>query len=130
MEQQVTIHSSCEKPYRCQVCDKRFRRKQHLTSHEAVHSSLRPHICDKCDNTYKIKQHLSRHYKLRHSDSKKPYKCQVYEKRFSTKHNLTTHEAVHSSLRPHICDKCDNTYKIKQHLRRHYKRRHSNSEKP
>ncbi|CAI4215875.1 unnamed protein product [Parascedosporium putredinis] len=56
--------SACPKPgeyYNCQVCEKRYKRREHLQRHRASHKVSRPHQCACCDRTFQRLDVLKRH---------------------------------------------------------------------
>ena len=53
-----------------------------------------------------------------------PYLCEVCNKAFSKKYQLTTHQRIHSGERHYVCDVCNKTYSEKSKLIRH-KRTHT-----
>lgn len=58
------------KPFSCQFCSKAFKLKQHLTTHERVHTGDRPFKCSLCDNAFKQSSHLTRHMKKHDMEGK------------------------------------------------------------
>jgi hypothetical protein len=52
------------RPFRCDVCDKRFKRKQDLNRHENVHLDRKPFECDHCLAWFSRRDSLMRHVKL------------------------------------------------------------------
>ena len=77
--------------YNCNVCDKIFKRKDHLRNHYRIHSNERPFSCDYCDKSFK------------------------------TKHHLTRHTRSHTGERPYICDKCQRGFARNDYLNKHIK---------
>lgn len=49
------VHTE-QKPYKCEICNKYFKRIQYLKDHIKIHSGERPlempHKCDYCDKCY------------------------------------------------------------------------------
>lgn len=73
--------------FKCQICLKKFTRKEHLQRHERLHNRERPFACDNCGKQFGRKDLLTRHVK---SDScgkadtdeslarkRKPPRCRV-----------------------------------------------------
>ena len=63
-----TIHDG-EKPFGCEVCEKRFSSKRNRNEHVASHSDERPFGCDYCPKDFKIKKKLDRHISAIHKSS-------------------------------------------------------------
>ena len=59
-----TYRASRVRPFACPVCPKAFKLKQHLTSHERVHTGSRPFVCGICNRAFKQSSHLNRHRKM------------------------------------------------------------------
>lgn len=76
----------------CEICEKVFKRKEHLAQHMKLHLGLRPFKCDEpnCNKTFSRKEHLMRHV-VSHS-GKKQYECDICHKLFSRKDNLNKHK--------------------------------------
>lgn len=76
----------------CTVCDKIFKRKEHLAQHMKLHLGLRPFKCDEanCNKSFSRKEHLMRHV-VSHT-GKKMFNCEYCKKLFSRKDNLNKHK--------------------------------------
>lgn len=76
----------------CSVCDKVFKRKEHLAQHMKLHLGLRPFKCDEanCNKSFSRKEHLMRHV-VSHT-GKKMFNCEYCKKLFSRKDNLNKHK--------------------------------------
>lgn len=74
--------------------------------------------CDLCGRKFRSKEGYRRHRQMFHSDRQFP-ECILCGKNFASLHNLKIHYASHTNLRPYKCDVCQNTYKLKHHLKDH-----------
>lgn len=75
----------------CDVCEKVFKRKEHLAQHVKLHLGLRPFKCEEqnCNKAFSRKEHLMRHV-ISHT-GKKMFSCEFCQKLFSRKDNLNKH---------------------------------------
>lgn len=123
--------------FRCQVCNKVFLNRNHLTRHAIIHSGVKPFSCDVCHKSFYRMEHLQRHV-IVHTGIR-PYKCNFCDRSFfqvgdQMKH-LMTHingdnpksETNDESIAPDpvepqtfACDRCDKVYMKRSHLKRHY----------
>lgn len=51
----------------------------------------------------------------------KQYFCKICGQGFTRKHNMISHELIHSSLKPHVCQTCSLKFRRVHDLRRHEK---------
>lgn len=51
----------------------------------------------------------------------KKYFCKVCDQGFTRKHNMASHELIHSSSKPHVCRVCDSRFRRVHDLKRHEK---------
>lgn len=54
-------------------------------------------------------------------DPNKKYHCSSCGKTFTRKHNLVSHELIHSQIKPHICSVCSSSFRRIHDLKRHEK---------
>lgn len=78
------------KPPTCDVCQKTFKRREHLVQHLKLHQGVRPFKCDQCEKAFNRKEHLLRH-RTSHTGAKS-FKCEHCQKMFSRKDNLNKHK--------------------------------------
>ncbi|KAG8430520.1 hypothetical protein GDO86_020454 [Hymenochirus boettgeri] len=77
-------HQQTNKPFACTECEKTFSRKQHIISHQTIHTGEKPFTCTECG------------------------------KKFSTKRSLLTHQKIHTGVKPFSCTECEKTFSRKQ----------------
>ena len=83
-----------EKPFSCQICDKKFARKSYLVQHQATHSEIKSFKCSICPQGkfFKTKVGLNNHMVYHYE----PKFCCIYcNYRAHTKGNLNKHEKTH-----------------------------------
>lgn len=52
------------RPYPCDFCSRRFRKKANLINHMVAHQNIRPHMCNLCGSRYVRKCDLINHLKI------------------------------------------------------------------
>ena len=120
------------KLFKCDVCSKRFNQLSQLRNHVVTHmdktiaeipSWAKPKQCDICQKIFSDSKSLKKHVQAIHSKLK-PYICNVCNHKSARKAMLQLHMRQHTGDKPYSCDLCD--YKTGDHnsLRRH-KRRHT-----
>ena len=57
------IHSN-EKPYQCDVCNKKFTEKGIIVKHHRIHSNEKPYQCDVCDKQFTRRDCLAKHQRI------------------------------------------------------------------
>lgn len=105
------------KHFKCQTCDKLFKRREHLYQHTKLHSGLRPFSCVHCPKTFSRKEHLIRH--LTSHSGQKDYTCDTCNKKFSRPDNLKKHKKTHEKSGPFICEVCSKSFVIKHYYLAH-----------
>ena len=59
------------RPFPCAYCHKSFKRKDHLQTHEKIHTGVKPFVCGLCGRGYITKANLEYHlYRSQDHDAK------------------------------------------------------------
>lgn len=141
-----------EKPFKCSVCDYKFKWRFKLRRHQQTHGIYE---CPHCDLQAKSVNDLEQHLKETHPDKpgnkicktcksyivwgedfdehvknchgKEPLKCQTCGKEFKSRSKLKAHEPVHNKPKTqgaHQCPQCEYSCNDKSRLNRHLKNVH------
>ncbi|XP_067123210.1 zinc finger protein 568-like [Centruroides vittatus] len=130
-----------EKPYKCNLCGKRFSQKSNLTSHMTVHFDERPFKCDYCEDSFKRKNDLKQHTFSCHpnevlsniplNDPKITRRtCPVCMQFYPTLVALRRHMRIHTGQLPFSCNICNEKFRCKFQLNEHNRKFHPGEETP
>ncbi|XP_052746288.1 zinc finger protein 260 isoform X2 [Bicyclus anynana] len=99
LKDHVGSHSGI-KPYKCNICQKRFAFRVNLTRHRHLHLETRPRYqCVQCGQEFAHKQNTWRHMLSHHSTAPQLYKCEVCGKMLTTAKSKLQHiQHVHEGL--------------------------------
>lgn len=82
-----------DKPYECNICNRRFTISNHLARHRRTHTKEKPYGCNVCTKRFTRSDDLRKHQ--RSHSGEKPYECFVCHRRFSQSSNLSRHKLTH-----------------------------------
>lgn len=108
-----------ERPFPCQLCDKRFSERLYLERHhQCVHSNApRPDECDLCPATFKRSENLNQHRNT-HTGAR-PFQCSLCPVDFAQRHCRDRHEMSHRGEKPYECELCPKAFVQKNALDNH-----------
>ena len=110
------VHTG-EKPFKCEICPKSFKRSDGLKLHKRVHTGEKPFQCKFCHKHFRQSSHLRSH--LRIHTGEKPFQCEFCPKRFPRYASCQSHQRVHTGEKPFQCEFCHKHFTQSTTLRRH-----------
>ena len=110
-------------------CVKGFKSSGALKSHLNFHSCEKKYKCEICDESFSQSNGLKKHLKIHHASSNTLgnescldlIKCEMCNKQFSNTEKLQLHEKSHFVAIPYTCIICGNIVKYKCSLDTHLK---------
>lgn len=80
-------------------------------------------FCSECSKTFPSPESLHEHVQLIHEQSTRlasnRYLCNICQKEFCLKGDLTRHLNSHNGIKPYECEHCNKTFTLKSNLRQH-----------
>ncbi|XP_014472291.1 PREDICTED: zinc finger protein 91-like isoform X2 [Dinoponera quadriceps] len=129
----IQVHEG--KKFLCDICPKKFYRREHLKLHQAKHNMVKPYKCHRCSKRFikeeQLINHLSKHDRMfkknKESDTTKRFLCEICSKSFTQSTTLIAHLRAHNGIKPYVCEVCSrpfttNAY-LKMHMRTHTQER-------
>ncbi|XP_063390678.1 zinc finger protein 26-like [Cydia fagiglandana] len=122
----VEIHGQAELEYKCNVCDKVYRKKSMLSQHmKRDHLEERSVQCEICFSNFFSRKELNMHM-VKHNGAR-TFECAVCKKAYARKKTLTEHMRIHNNDRRFSCAVCGLTFVQKCSLKGHMKTHHAES---
>lgn len=125
MQAHAVVHTG-DRPYPCDICQKRFNNKANLSKHKLIHANKRPYVCNACGQSYRQSYDLKRHMTI-HSEEKK-FRCDQCDKAFARKTYLQRHLFTHTGEKKFCCTICDSKFTLRAHLDFHMKQHINNDQ--
>ncbi|TIB71320.1 hypothetical protein E3Q24_02398 [Wallemia mellicola] len=66
------INLSEKRAFKCDICDKAFKRDEHLRRHKRSHTKERPYVCEICHKSFTRSDNLAVHFRTHNSNVSKP----------------------------------------------------------
>lgn len=114
------------KHFSCVFCSKAFPERDKLRVHERIHTGEKPFVCNFCPMTFARKDKLKNH--ARSHTGEKPFVCGVCLKSFTRNDKLVMHQRTHSGERPFVCEVCTKAFSRRDHLKKHMRIHNSDSQ--
>ena len=108
------------KSFICEICNKGFAKREHLTKHTRIHKDTKRYTCEYCQKQFRDRYELVRHQRRHTGDF--PFRCNDCDKGFMRHERYMTHLRWHSGERPFQCTMCDKSFRDRSELNRHSRR--------
>lgn len=115
-----------ERPFICLICNKTYKRKDHLKLHSMTHME-KDKVCSECGKAYHKEEQLMAHMSTHMNQpaieiEEMPLVQNLYTDQsnfFTTDNSLLIPRSEYKAERKHICSICQRRFKRKQHLKIH-----------
>uniref|UniRef100_A0A670XPY7 Zinc finger protein 236 n=1 Tax=Pseudonaja textilis TaxID=8673 RepID=A0A670XPY7_PSETE len=109
-----------KRSYRCEYCNKGFKKSSHLKQHVRSHTGEKPYKCQLCGRGFVSSGVLKSHEKTH--TGVKAFSCSICNTSFTTNGSLTRHMTTHMSMKPYKCPFCDESFRTTVHCKKHMKK--------
>lgn len=123
----MKIHTTRERNFKCDLCEKSFYHSQNLIQHLKLHSEVKEFICTDCDKAFSTQHNLDVH-KIVHTKIKS-FICRFCEKAFARRAEVRDHERTHTGEKPFKCEMCDVSFAQRSNLLSHKRATHLNDKR-
>ncbi|XP_031636339.1 zinc finger protein 729-like [Contarinia nasturtii] len=109
--------------YKCDVCEKQFKRKAHLRRHYRLHTGERPYDCQWCGQAFARSEQRNQHMAKEHKQAR--INCSICGKGYSNDEERINHMVLHLENRYFRCTICmkefDKASLLSAHMQIHTK---------
>ena len=118
----INIVGNEERPYCCNQCETKFKKKKYLTAHfNSKHKGI-TYPCVQCDKQFRGQDGLLKHFQSIHQGI--THSCKICGQTFATQSNVTKHfHSQHGGI-TYSCSKCNYEAKSNYNLKVHFKSKH------
>ncbi|KAL3876694.1 hypothetical protein ACJMK2_034498 [Sinanodonta woodiana] len=114
----------------CDICGKTFKQRGRMNHHRKGHFIIDRWPCEYCDQKFRsvfmYKNHLAKKHPemkgdIEHKTNIKLYQCELCDKIYGDKEDLTRHIYIHKGIKPYSCQYCGRAFNDKSNMRQHEK---------
>ena len=117
------VHKAKTDKYKCNICQKKFRRTGHVKSHMSVHRS-QTYNCNQCPKVLFCEESLKKHTKSHNAYQRKEFVCKTCCRNFQLPTQLLLHEKISHTSQIFPCTLCAKEFPYKPYLDNHMNKSH------